>query len=36
MKFRIRGITRNVVALSVVALLTDMATEMLYPLIPIF
>jgi len=33
---RIKGITRNVVVLGVVALLTDMASEMLYPLIPIF
>jgi MFS family permease len=36
MNIRIRGITRNVVVLGIVALLTDMSTEMLYPLIPIF
>lgn len=33
---KIKGITRNVVVLGIVALLTDMASEMLYPLIPIF
>jgi MFS family permease len=33
---RLRGITRNVVMLGVVSLLTDVASEMLYPVIPLF
>jgi len=31
-----RGITKNVFALGVVSALTDMSTEMIYPLLPIF
>lgn len=31
-----RGITRNVVLLGVVSLLTDVSSEMIYPLIPLF
>jgi MFS family permease len=34
--FRLRGVTRNVVVLGWVSMLTDMASEMLYPIIPIF
>lgn len=34
--FKLRGVTRNVVALGWVSMLTDMASEMLYPIIPIF
>ena len=30
------GISRNVIALGVVSLFTDAATEMIYPLVPIF
>jgi MFS family permease len=33
---RLRGITRNVVVLGWVSLLTDMASEMLYPVMPLF
>lgn len=33
---RIRGLSRNVVVLGWVSLLTDLASEMLYPIIPIF
>ncbi|MCA9242967.1 MAG: MFS transporter [Phycisphaerales bacterium] len=33
---RFRGITRNVVILGLVSLFTDLATEMLYPIIPLF
>lgn len=33
---RFRGITRNVVVLGLVSLFTDLATEMLYPVIPLF
>ena len=33
---RIRGITRNVVVLGLVSFFTDIASEMLYPLIPLF
>ena len=29
-------ITRNVIALGIVSLFTDAATEMIYPLVPIF
>jgi len=32
----IRGITRNVVVLGVVSFFTDVASEMLYPVIPLF
>jgi MFS family permease len=32
----VRGITRNVVLLGVVSLLTDISSEMVYPLIPLF
>jgi hypothetical protein len=32
----IRGISRNVLLLGVVSLLTDISSEMLYPLIPLF
>ena len=34
--FRIRGITRSVVILGLVSFFTDMASEMLYPIIPLF
>ncbi|MGE5612364.1 MAG: MFS transporter [Bacillota bacterium] len=34
--FRLRGITRNVVILGWVSLLTDLASEMLYPVMPLF
>ena len=33
---RLRGITRNVVALGWVSFLTDLASEMLYPVMPLF
>src|SRR5579859_813804 len=33
---QIRGITRNVVVLGLVSFFTDVASEMLYPLIPLF
>src|SRR5258706_333890 len=33
---RIRGITRNVVVLGLVSFFTDVASEMLYPVIPLF
>ena len=33
---RLRGITRNVVVLGLVSFFTDVATEMLYPIIPLF
>jgi hypothetical protein len=33
---RIRGITRNVVILGLVSFFTDLSTEMLYPIIPLF
>ncbi len=33
---QLRGITRNVVLLGVVSLLTDISSEMVYPLIPLF
>ncbi len=33
---RLRGITRNVVVLGLVSFFTDMATEMLHPIIPLF
>jgi MFS family permease len=33
---RIRGITRNVVVLGLVSFFTDLSTEMLYPIIPLF
>jgi MFS family permease len=33
---RLRGITRNVFLLGLVSFFTDLATEMLYPLIPLF
>jgi MFS family permease len=33
---KLRGVTRNVVVLGWVSMLTDMASEMLYPIIPIF
>ena len=36
MKLRLRGITRNVLALGWVSFFTDLASEMLYPLIPLF
>ena len=32
----LKGITRNVVVLGLVAFCTDLASEMLYPVIPIF
>jgi MFS family permease len=34
--FKLRGITKNVVVLGWVSMLTDMASEMLYPIIPLF
>jgi len=33
---KLRGVTKNVVVLGWVSMLTDMASEMLYPIIPIF
>jgi MFS family permease len=33
---QLRGITRNVIVLGLVSLFTDVASEMLYPLIPLF
>jgi MFS family permease len=35
-RMRIRGITRNVVVLGLVSFFTDVASEMLYPVIPLF
>ena len=34
--FKIKGITRPVVILGLVSLFTDLASEMLYPIIPLF
>ena len=33
---QLRGITRNVIVLGCVSFLTDVASEMLYPVIPLF
>ena len=33
---RIRGVTRNVVVLGWVSFFTDLASEMLYPVMPLF
>jgi MFS family permease len=34
--FKIRGVTRNVVVMGIVSFLTDVASEMLYPIMPLF